>query len=244
MADKFWFFVMVPMVYLALAWCIVWIIVKIARILNAPAFPKTLRIFPEGKSGDDTSSTGWAGALWDTFTMPAVRMYHPLLWSFLVVFHLGILLLLLAHLDILPQISVLAENSPHMIGNGALGVVVTVCVLYFLFRRFRSPLREVSVPADYALLFLLLSIMVSGDIISWGNSWTENGFVMTKQDFGGYLNSLVKFTFADPRQFLSGGHYSVIGVHVLLANLFLIFLPFSKIMHVFFAVPMNKLRRG
>ncbi|HMK33859.1 MAG TPA: respiratory nitrate reductase subunit gamma [Desulfomonilaceae bacterium] len=244
MADKFWYFVLVPMVYLSLAWCIIWMGVKIAELLNAPKFPKTLRIFPEGQSPDDTSGTGWAGAVWDAFTMPAVRRYNPLLWFFLTVFHVTILLLILAHLDMLPQINIVSADSPHMIGNGAVGMLITVCVLYFLFRRFRSPVREVSVPSDYLLLILLLCIILSGDVISWGNSWTENGFVMTKQDFGAYLNSLMKFTFTDPRQFLSGSHYPVIGTHVLLANLFLIFLPFSKIMHVFFAVPMNKLRRG
>jgi nitrate reductase gamma subunit len=100
------------------------------------------------------------------------------------------------------------------------------------------------VPSDYLLLFLLLCIVVSGGIISWGNSWSEDGFVMTKQDFGLYLDSLIRFSFADPRRFLSGSHYAVIGTHVLLANIFLFVLPFSKIMHVFFAVPMNKLRRG
>jgi hypothetical protein len=67
---------------------------------------------------------------------------------------------------------------------------------------------------------------------------------MTKKDFGLYLDSLLRFTFADPRQFLTGSHYAVIGAHVLLANLFMIFLPLSKIMHFAFAVPLNKLRRG
>jgi nitrate reductase gamma subunit len=100
------------------------------------------------------------------------------------------------------------------------------------------------VPGDYLVLVLLLAAVITGDTISWGNSWSESGFVMTKADFGSYLDSLLKFTWADPRQFLSGSHYAVIGTHVLLANLFLIFLPFSKIMHFAFAVPLNKLRRG
>jgi nitrate reductase gamma subunit len=244
MADKIWYVIMVPMVYLAFAWCLIWIAVKIVGVLRAPNLPQTLRIFPEGKDSEDTSTTGLAGALWDTFAMPSVLRYNPLLWVFLIVFHMAILLVILAHLDILPQINIMPKDSEHMIGNGAIGVVITVCVFYFLFRRFVGPLREVSVAEDYLLLILLLGIVVSGDIISWGNSWSEGGFVMTKKDFGLYLDSLIRFTFADPRQFLSGSHYPVIGTHVLLANLLLIVLPFSKIMHVFFAVPLNKLRRG
>ena len=176
--------------------------------------------------------------------MPSVRRYEPVLWCFLVLFHVAILILVLAHLDLHPRVNIMAADSEHMIGNGAIGIIVTVSLLYLLFRRFRSPVREASVPADYLLLLLLISIVISGDIISWGNSWSEEGFVMTKKDFGLYVQSLVSFSLADPREFLTGSHYAVIGVHVLLANVFLMILPFSKIMHTFFALPLNKLRRG
>jgi nitrate reductase gamma subunit len=33
-------------------------------------------------------------------------------------------------------------------------------------------------------------------------------------------------------------------LHVFLANLFLIFFPFSQSMHAFLSLPINKLRRG
>jgi nitrate reductase gamma subunit len=244
MADKIWYFVMVPMVYFSVAWCVAWIIVRIAEVVKAPKLSYSLAIFPEGRRSDDPPKSPMLGAFLDAFTMPSVRKYQPRLWAFLIVFHLSLLLLILAHLDILPQINIMSSDSPHMLGYGAIGVVLTVCLLYFLFRRFGTPVREVSVPGDYLVLALLVAAAVSGDIISWGNSWTDAGFVMTKADFGGYLNSLTHFTFADPRRFLSGSHYPVIGTHVLLANLFLLFLPFSKVMHFAFAVPLNKLRRG
>jgi nitrate reductase gamma subunit len=244
MADKCWYFVMVPMVYLAFAWCIVWIVIKIIEILRAPNLPTTLRIFPEGKNNRNVPTYPLAGAIWDAFTMPSIRKHNPALWVFLCIFHLSVALLILAHVDLLPQVNIMPATSEHMIGNGVVGIAVTVSILYFLSRRFRTPVREVSVPADYLLLILLLAIVITGDIMSWGNSWAENGFVITKKDFGDYFNSLLHFTFSDPRQFLTGSHYAVIGTHVLLANLFLIVLPFSKIMHVFFAAPLNKLRRG
>ena len=243
MVDKFWYFIMVPMVYLAFAWCIVWIVIKIIDILRAPNIPPTLRIFSEANTRN-AQDYPFAAAVWDSFTMPSVRKHNSVLWVFLCIFHLAIALLILAHIDLLPHVDIMPATSEHMIGNGAIGIAVTISILYFLFRRFRTPVREVSVPADYLLLILLLAIVVTGDIMSWGNSWAENGFVMTKRDFGNYLYSLLRFTFSDPREFLTGSHYAVIGTHVLLANLFLIVLPFSKIMHVFFAVPMNKLRRG
>ena len=244
MADKIWYVVMVPMVYFSVAWCFAWVIVGVVRIVKAPKTPYTLRIFSEGMGSDDPPNSPLMGAIWDAFTIPSVRKYKPVLWIFLILFHVSLFLLLLAHLDILPQINTTFTNSQHMLGHGAIGVVLTLCLFYFLFRRFGTPVREVSVPGDYLILVLLLAGALSGDIISWGNSWTESGFVMTKADFGAYLESLVKFTFTDPRQFLSGSHYPVVGTHVLIANLLLIFLPFSKIMHFAFAVPLNKLRRG
>lgn len=94
------------------------------------------------------------------------------------------------------------------------------------------------------LLFLIFLLFLSGDIISWGNSWSESGFGLTKQDFGLYLRNLFAFDLSDPRQVLDHPHYAIVVSHVFLANLFLLVLPFSKVMHVFFAVPMNALRRG
>jgi len=44
---------------------------------------------------------------------------------------------------------------------------------------------------------------------------------MTKQDFAAYFGSLARFTFTDPRAVL----------------------PFTKVVHTFFAVPINLLRR-
>jgi len=53
----------------------------------------------------------------------------------------------------------------------------------------------------------------------------------------------VRFTFADPRSVLPGSHYHFAVIHVLLAEVFFVVLPFSKIMHTFFSVPINLLRR-
>jgi len=236
MVDKIFYFIMVPMVYLAFAWCAIGILWKVVSIMRLPKQTHTLKIFP------DKSAAGLRAVL-ETFAMPSVRRHQPVLWFFLGVFHLGILGLILSHLDLLPQINIMPAESKHMLGNGAIGVAVTVSVLYFLLRRFRTPIREISVPADYLILFLLFLIFITGDTRSWANSCNPDGFVMTKQDFGAYLNSLAHFTFANPRDLLTGSHYVVIVIHVLLANLLLLSLPFSKIMHTFFAVPLNLLRR-
>lgn len=234
--DKVEYFIMVPMVYIALTFCLVMIILRIISIFHAPAQPYSLRIYPASKKPS-------LKALADTFGIPQIRRNKPLFWVFLMIFHISFLFLILGHLDILPGISLMPETSRHMLGAGMVGVGVTLPLFYFLYRRFRSPNREISVPADYLLLILILFLCLFGDLMSWGNSWTANGFVMTKQDFSQYFSGLVHFTFADPRQVLPGSHYHFAVIHLLLANIFYIVLPFSKVMHAFFAYSINLLRR-
>jgi nitrate reductase gamma subunit len=237
MFTKISYFIMVPMVYLAFAWLVVGVAVRIAKILRAPVHPHKLTVFPaRGPAGP--------AAVLEALAMPAIFRRNKPFWIFLVAFHAAFLVLIVSHLDLIEGIAILPEESPHMIGNGAVGAVLLAAVTFFLVRRFKAPVREFSVPADYLLLLLLFLLVMSGDIISWGNSWGPDGFVITKQDFGAYLKGLVRFTFEDPREKLYGSHYVVAVVHVLLANLFLMALPFSKVMHTFFAIPLNRLRRG
>jgi len=237
MTDTIYFVILVPMVYLAVAVFLSGIGLRIAQVLAAPRHPFPLRIFPSPRAASLT-------ALYDTFLMPQVRKHAPLFWVFLILFHAAFLLLILGHLDLLPGINLMPPDAPHMLGWGAVGAVLTVAVSYFLLRRMKGPVREISVLGDYLLLLLLLFLMLSGGMISWANSWNEAGFVISKQDFGLYLESLVRFTFENPRDLLPGSHYIVVVIHVLLANLFLMALPFTKIIHTFFALPMNRLRRG
>jgi len=230
------YFIMVPMVYVAVLVLIVGAVWKIVEILRSPAQSYPLTVYPAAR-------TRTLAALRDAFGMRQVREHKPLFWVFLVAFHISFLLLILAHLDIIPGLRMLPTASPHMLGAGSIGVVITVCLLYFMARRFRSPVREISIPGDYLLLLLLLFLFLLGDTISWANSWSPHGFVITKKDFALYFDGLVRFTFANPRVVLHGSHYVIVVLHVLLANLFFIILPFTKIVHTFFTIPINLLRR-
>ncbi len=231
-----YYFIMVPMVYLALAALIIGVIWRITVILRSPANPSRLTLYPASRR------PGLTAAL-DSFGMRTVLKHKPVFWVFLIVFHVAFILLIIAHLEIIPALRILPATSKHMLGAGSVGVALTLAVLYFIFRRFRSPVREISTPADYLLLLLLLFLFLLGDMISWSNSWGAHGFVMTKKDFAKYFDGLARFTFADPRAVLHGSHYHFVVLHVLLANLFFILLPFTKIMHTFLSLPVNLLRR-
>jgi nitrate reductase gamma subunit len=230
------YIIMVPLLYLSILALLAGIVWRIVVIMRADPQPFPLRLYPA------PARPGLA-ALGDAFAMPQVRRHRPLFWVFLMIYHAAFLFLILGHLDILPQINLLPPDSRHMLGAGAVGIAVTIPLLYFLMRRLRSPQREISVFSDYLLLLLLLFLFLFGDMMSWGNSWSAHGFVMTKQDFSKYFDGLVRFTFADPRAVLPGSHYHFAVIHVLLAEAFFVVLPFSKIMHTFFSVPINLLRR-
>lgn len=234
--DKVYYFIMVPMVYLALGFFIVALVVKIVRTLRAGPIPFQLATYPLPKH---PKMAAWHEA----FSMPQIRRRKPLFWFFLMMYHAGFVLLILGHLDILPEINIMGPESRHMIGAGFVGLMVTIPTFYFIGRRFKGVDRAISTPGDYLLLLLLLFLFLLGDMISWGNSWTAKGFVMTKQDFALYFQGLTRLSFADPRAVLPGSHYHFVVLHVLLANLLFITLPFTKIMHTFFAVPLNLVRR-
>jgi nitrate reductase gamma subunit len=226
----------VPMVYLSIAFFIAAVAARIVAVARSGPPPYQLTLYPAPKNPV-------MGALRDTFAMPQIRKRRPIFWVFLMMYHIGFLLLFLGHLDILPQINLVPAASRDMLGAGLVGVMVTLPTFYFILRRLRSPEREISTPGDFLLLLLLLFLFLLGDLMSWGNSWTPNGFVMTKADFALYFEGLARFTFADPRLVLHGSHYHFAVLHVLLANLLFITLPFTKVIHTFFSVPLNLARR-
>jgi nitrate reductase gamma subunit len=234
--DRLMYVVMVPMVYAAILALIAGVAYRVVAILRAPPQPWVLRTHP-------VSRRPVLAALGDAFGMPQIRKRRPLFWAFLMVYHVAFLLLFLGHLDILPRLNLVSPESRHMIGRGGVGVAVTIPMVYFLVRRLRSPVREISVPADFLLLLFLLCLFLLGDMMSWSNSWNPAGFVMTKQSFSEYFHILASFSFADPRTVLHGSHYHFAVLHVLFANLLFIILPFTKIVHAFFALPINLIRR-
>jgi nitrate reductase gamma subunit len=234
--DKVEFAIMSPLVYGALAFFLIALVLRLRRVLRAPGPAYQLAIYPAPRHPA-------LAALRDAFGMPQVLRRSPLFWCFLMMYHAGFVALILGHLDLFPGLRIVDAGSRHMLGAGLVGVMVTLPTFYFLGRRFRGENRKISTPGDYLLLLLLLFLFLFGDLMSWGNSWTASGFVMTKKDFSNYFAMLASFSLADPRTVLHGSHYHFVVIHVLLAELFLVALPFTKIMHAFLALPVEALRR-
>ena len=231
------YFILVPMVYIAFAVFFIGTTVRLIKIFREPKHPTTLQIFPEKK-------LKWLWSIYDTFLFPTVRRHKPLLWVFLMFFHIGLLLLIIGHLELIGEFDIL-QIIPHevFLGQGYVGLTLSIALLFFLFRRFLSPVRELSVPEDYYLLILLFLVVVFGSEMDWARRWYSYE-EMVVEDYRSYLMSLLVLQPELPEAVTDSGHSFMLVLHVFFANLFLLFFPFSQSMHSFLSLPMNKLRRG
>jgi nitrate reductase gamma subunit len=231
------YFILVPMVYIAFAVFFIGTIIRLIKIFREPKHPTTLQIFPEKKPT-------WLWALHDTFLFPSVRRHKPVLWVFLIFFHIGLLLLIVGHLELFGEFAIF-QIIPHevFLGQRYLGLILSIALLFFLFRRFLSPVRELSVPEDYYLLILLFLVVLFGSEMDWARRWY--GYEeMIVDDYREYLMSLLYLKPELPYAVTDSGHSFMLVLHIFFANLFLLFFPFSQSMHSFLSLPMNKLRRG
>jgi len=235
--QTLYYIILVPMVYVAFATFFIGTAVRLIKIFKEPSHPATLQVYPEKKPG-------WLWALHDTFLFPTVRRHKPLLWVFLMAFHICILLLIIGHLELFGEIETL-QLIPHEIflGQGLVGLIASIALLYFLFRRFISPVRELSVPEDYYLLILLFLVVLFGSQMDWARRWYFYE-ELSVDHYREYLSSLLYLRPYLPGEVTDTGHSFMLVLHVFFANLFLMFFPFSQLMHSFLSLPMNKLRRG
>ncbi|MDY6881905.1 MAG: respiratory nitrate reductase subunit gamma [Desulfatiglans sp.] len=230
------YIILVPMVYLAFAVFFVGIIVKIISILRRPPLVPHSPIYPKNRPV-------WFWALYDAFLMPSVRRHNPVLWCFLMAFHVCFLLLIIGHLELIKDFRLfqIVEHEVFL-GRGVIGLLLSVSLLFFLFRRFVEPAKDLSVPEDYYLLILLFLTVIFGSQMDWARTLYDYE-EMGVEAYRAYLMSLLTLKPEITDLSLSGHSFMLI-LHVFFANLFLMFFPFSKIMHSFFSIPLNALRRG
>jgi nitrate reductase gamma subunit len=228
---------LIPMVYVAFGIFLIGTGVRLVKIFREPKNPTELAIFPQKRPR-------WLWAVGDTFLLPSVRRHKPVLWVVLMLYHISFLLLIIGHLELIQDFSII-QIIPHEIflGKGFIGLILSLTLLYLLFRRFSSPVKDLSVPEDYYLLILLFLTVIFGSQLDWARTWYDYG-EMDVDGYRLYLSSLVSLRPELVEEVTSPGHSFMLVLHVFFANLFLIFFPFSKIMHSFFSMAMNKLRRG
>ena len=234
--DSVYYFILVPMVYFAFFIFIAGNILQIVKVIQRKRFAPPLKIYPEQKP-----SFLWA--IYDAFLFPMVRRSNPILWFFLIGFHVCVFLLFLGHLELIGDFSVLQIIGHEIfIGRGFVGLGILIALLFFLFRRFASPVRQFSVPEDYLILMLLLLTAIFGSQMDWARTWYGYG-ELTVYEYRPYILSLISLS-PDIGPVMDVGHSFMLVLHVFFANLLLMFFPFSKLVHSIFAVPLNMIRRG
>lgn len=232
-----YFIILIPMVYAAFAVFVLGIVIRLVKLFREPNNPTTLQIYPEKRPR-------WLWAVYDTFLLPTVRRHNSIFWIFLMLFHICFLLLIIGHLELIADFR-LFQIIPHevFLGKGFVGLILSVCVLFFLFRRFSSPVKELSIPEDYYLLILLFLTIFFGSQMDWARRWYYYGN-LSVVEYREYVSGLLHLRPHLSSDLTSSGHSFMLVLHVFFANLFLMFFPFSQLMHSFLSLPMNKLRRG
>jgi nitrate reductase gamma subunit len=209
---------------------------QIVKAIQKKRFAPPLKLYPEKKP-----SFLWA--LSDTFFFPMVRQSNPILWLFLIIFHICLFLLFIGHLELIGEISMFQIIAHEVfIGKGLVGLMILFALLFFLFRRFAAPVRQFSVPEDYFLLILIFLTAVFGSQMDWARTWYDYG-ELSVDGYRMYLSSLFSLV-PDISPVMDTGHTFMLVLHVFFANLLLMFFPFSKLVHAIFTVPLNIIRRG
>jgi nitrate reductase gamma subunit len=237
--DKFYYFVMVPMLYAAIVIFITGSLLRLIKIGLAPD-PKTItrRVFPEKRSK-------LLAILSDIFLFPGItRKKDPAYWVFFGLFHIAIFFLILGHLELIADMKVI-QLVKHKIflGKGLAGLLLAISLFFFLFRRFKSPYRELSVPEDFILILGLLVTAFFGAHMNLATLYSSHGFDIPLEAYRAYLGSLVRLSPTIPSEISGSPHQVILVMHVLLANILFIYLPFSKVMHSVLAFFSNAVKR-
>ena len=185
-----------------------------------------LTLFPSPSGG------GVIGVVIEALFFPALFRGNRALWFLSWAFHALLLAVIAAHiqavLDLSALWSALGVNNAavsSLVGR-ATGVMILVAVVGLLGRRIAlRRVREISTPADYFSLLLILAVVVTGIVVRFQGQLD----VAVIRD---YFRDLATFQFARPPM---NGWFLL---HLLLAQLLILYMPFSKLLHfggVFFA---------
>ena len=226
------------MVWISIPFCLAGIAFRIHQWSRVPRSEVRLGMFGTG----DPGTSRWLKLGRDSFLFPQVLDIDRRMWGFVIVFHAAVVALFIGHLRLIVEFTSLAgalgERGMEQfafLSGGAIGIILLIAVLYFLIRRLTSPGRAMSTPGDYALLILILLVLLTG------NSMRFLGDVPITA-YRQYVSGLLAFSPAVPAALDTSAARWSLGVHVMFANFFFIYFPFSKLMHVIGSLATNLIR--
>jgi nitrate reductase gamma subunit len=216
-------------VYLALAVFIVGMAWRIREWMTTPRSPIPLGMFPKPK----TKSGRFFKMLKDTFIAPQSARIEPAMWIAAMAFHIAALGAFVGHLRLIREFPVL----PSLLGEAGMntfaawsgsiaGILMLVAIVFWIARRTYGPYKTISVPEDYLLLALLLGVVVMGDHMRF-----VYGSIVHAATYRAWFTSLLTFRPSFPAELTSSNVGISLGTHMLFVDLFLIYFPFSKLVH-------------
>jgi len=155
------------------------------------------------------------------------------LWVFAWVFHAVLLLIFVGHFRVFTNVDGLlmklgmSKDAIQAMSSGAggvAGVVIMLATVLLLARRMAVPrVREITGLADYLALLLIAAIILSGDMMRFG---AENVDLLS--DTRAYFSTLACFGNVTGAGLLRN---NVFLLHMCLALMLILCIPFSKILH-------------
>ncbi len=211
------------------------------RIYQWSTTPKSavkLGLFPKPA----TATGRGVKMLKDTFLAPHSARIEPLMWVFAFAFHVAALAAFVGHgrlvIEYTPLVQLLGSDGMKTFAawsGGTAGIVMMVAVLFWIARRTYGPFKQLSVPEDYFLLFLLLGIIVMG------NHMRFLGHV-SAETYREWFQSLLVFRPVIPAEISRSNVGWSLGTHMLFVNVLFVYFPFSKLVHTIGAFSANLVR--
>jgi nitrate reductase gamma subunit len=207
---------------------------------TTPKSPIPLGMFPKPKTG----AGRFFKMLKDTFVAPQSFRIEPWMWLAAMAFHIAALGAFVGHLRLLHEFPFL----PEMLGEAGMntfaawsgsiaGVLMLGAIIFWIARRTYGPYKTISVPEDYLLLALLLGVVLMGDHMRF-----VYGSTVHAATYREWFLSLMRFRPAFPAELTAGNVGISLGTHMLFVDAFLIYFPFSKLVHSVGALASNYVR--
>lgn len=227
-------------VYLALVVFTVGMAWRLWQWRCVPRSPIRLGMFPKPAS----KAGRFAKMLKDTFIAPQSARIEPAMWLFAMAFHLAALGAFVGHLRLIGEFpvlpAVLGEQGMNTFAawSGSIaGILMLAAVLFWIARRTVGPYKTISVPEDYLLLALLLGVVVMGDHMRF-----VYGGIVHAASYREWCTSLFSASPGFPAELTSSNVGWSLAGHMLFVDAFLIYFPFSKLVHTVGSLTANWVR--
>jgi nitrate reductase gamma subunit len=186
--------------------------------------PGAITLFPA--PGPD--SAGLKNIVKEVLLFPSLFKGDRSLWVIAWIFHATLALIAIGHVRVFtdfPRLwAALGINADNMsaISGGIAGVVITLCAILLIGRRLTMKrVREATNLSDHLALLLIMGVLVTGNLMRFGPHFD---LALTRE----YFIGLATFSVTSASLPQSG----MFVLHFLLAQTLIIFIPFSKIMHL------------